>query len=214
VTGHPKTAIVFGKGRVAVKATQALIKESYEIRYVVPSSSHLAGDVSFGDWAADQGLAVLEPARLDDLPSEKVDLGISVYFDRIFRQRHIDRFRLLVNVHNSVLPSYRGVRPINWALKNGERSHGVSLHRITIGIDEGPVFGQEVFPIDPASDEVRDIYTRCLSAAEKLLERTLPTIWDLVPVAQEEALASYYSASDDEELGDRRYWSRADTRLK
>lgn len=211
MTVHPKTAIVFGKGRVAVKAAQVLIRESYEIRFVVPSSSQLAGDISFGDWASDQGLAVLEPSKLDELPSEQVDLGISVYFDRIFRQRHIDRFRLLLNVHNSVLPSYRGVRPINWALKNKERQHGVSLHEITPGIDEGPVLGQEVFPIDPVSDEVRDVYGRCLSAAENLLERTLPSIWGLVPVSQDETLASYYSASDDEGLGDRRYWTRADT---
>jgi methionyl-tRNA formyltransferase len=210
---YPKTAIVFGKGRVAVKATQLLIQESYEILYVVPSPSQLKGDVSFREWATSQGLAVRTPERLDDLPTQHVDLGISVYFDRIFRQRHIDQFQLLINVHNSVLPQYRGVRPINWALKNGERRHGVTLHEITAGIDEGPVFDQESFSIDPAIDEVRDIYPRCLSAAELLLERALPCIWDVVPVTQDEEGASYYSSSDDSALGDRRYWTKADMRF-
>ena len=214
MTEFAKTAIVFGKGRVAVRATQILIREGYEIRYVVLSTSQLAGDISFGEWAANHGLAVREPASLDELPGECVDLGISVYFDRIFRQRHIDRFGLLLNVHNSLLPTYRGVRPINWALKNGERRHGVSLHEITSGIDEGPVIGQEDFAINPVTDEVRDVYGRCISAAESLLERTLPDIWKLEPVAQDASKASSYTATDDISLGNRQYWSRADTRFE
>lgn len=205
---------MFGKGRVAVRAAELLLEERYEIRFVVPSSSELPGDAPFGDWAAEQGLDVRRPARLDDLPLADTDLGISTYFDRIFRERHIDRFDMLLNVHNSALPAYRGVRPINWALKNGETSHGVSLHLITPGIDEGPILDQEIFAMDPVRDEVRDVYERCLSAAETMLERSLPRIWELTPTPQRDDDASYHSSADDEGLGDRRYWTRGATRLE
>lgn len=204
---------MFGKGPVAIRATELLLAGSYEVLYVVPSAVELVGQQRLGDWAHDHGIAVRHPARLDDLDLEHADLGISAFFDRIFRQRHIDRFGMLVNVHNSPLPRYRGVRPINWALKNRETSHGVTLHLITPGIDEGPILDQEIYAIDPDVDEVRDVYGRALAAGVTLLERALPNIESLDPVSQVESDATYYSSADDERLGDRRFWTRADAAL-
>lgn len=208
-----RTAVVFGKGPVAVSAVELLQEQSYQVLFVVPSSAEVSGQLALGDWAASRDIEVRRPDKLDDLVFEKVDLGISAFFDRIFRQRHIDKFEMLVNLHNSLLPRYRGVRPINWALKNGETTHGVTLHRITPGIDEGPILAQESFPIDPDIDEVRDVYGRCLDAAQTLLARSLPAIWDLPAVAQNPDSATYHDSSDDDGLGDRRYWTRGDATL-
>lgn len=207
------TAVVFGKGPVAVRATQLLRAQSYDVKFVVPSSSELADQQHLGEWAQSEGIDVRRPDRLDDLDFDLVDFGISVFYDRIFRQRHIDRFGMLVNVHNGPLPRYRGVRPINWALKNNETTHGVTLHLITPGIDEGPILDQQIYPIDPVADEVRDVYARALSASVTLLERSLPRIWEIAPVPQDASLATYYSSADDGRLGDRRFWTRADASL-
>jgi len=205
--------VIFGKGPVAIEAAQLLIAEGYDLRFAVPSSTELPDQPSLGSWAVENGIDVRRPSRLDALDLDHADLGVSAFFDRIFRQRHIDAFEMLVNVHNSPLPRYRGVRPINWALKNGETVHGVTLHIITPGIDEGPVLDQELYPIDPEEDEVRDVYGRGLDAATRLLRRAIPSIWDLPHVDQVEADATYYSAADDDRLGDRRYWTRADASL-
>jgi methionyl-tRNA formyltransferase len=207
------TAVVFGKGPVAISAAKLLLAHSYELLFVVLSGTEVPGQPYFSDWARDNGIEARRPDRLDDLALERADFGISVFYDKIFRQRHIDRFGMLVNVHNGPLPRYRGVRPINWALKNRETSHGVTLHLITPGIDEGPVLDHETYPIDPDADEVRDVYARALSASVELLERSLPQVWDITPVPQDESLATYYSAADDERLGDRRFWTRADATL-
>lgn len=43
-----------------------------------------------------------------------------------------------VNVHASLLPRYRGAAPIERALMAGEDVTGVSIMRITEGLDEGP----------------------------------------------------------------------------
>jgi methionyl-tRNA formyltransferase len=213
VTPAARTAIVFGKTRVAVRATEVLVSEGYRIHFVIPSRQR-ANDTLFTDWAQSLDLRVQHIESLDDLLSTHADLGISAYFDRIFRQRHIDMFDKLLNVHNSLLPRYRGVRPVNWALKNGEAQHGVSLHVITAGIDEGAILDQEAFGIDPDVDEVRDVYTRCLDAAEVMLARALPRIWELPALPQDETNASYFSAEDDEKLGDRRYFTRDATGLE
>lgn len=54
-----------------------------------------------------------------------------------------ERFRSLklgaFNLHASLLPAYRGVHPISWAIVDGERETGVTLHRIDESIDTGPI---------------------------------------------------------------------------
>ena len=46
------------------------------------------------------------------------------------------------------------------------------------------------------------------------LDRIIPDIWKLEPVAQDASKASSYTATDDISLGNRQYWSRADTRFE
>ena len=45
-----------------------------------------------------------------------------------------------INIHYSLLPKYRGASPIQSALLNGEKITGISIMRMTAGLDEGPVF--------------------------------------------------------------------------
>lgn len=44
-----------------------------------------------------------------------------------------------LNVHSSLLPQYRGVHPVSWALIRGEKETGVTIHHVDNGIDTGPI---------------------------------------------------------------------------
>jgi methionyl-tRNA formyltransferase len=123
VTAATRTAVVFGKGRVAVKAAELLVDEGYDLKFIVPSVE-LASDTTFSDWAVSSAVELRRVDRLDDLGDFHADLGISAYYDQIFRQRHIDAFDMLLNVHNSLLPRYRGVRPVNWSRGLPAHHHG------------------------------------------------------------------------------------------
>jgi methionyl-tRNA formyltransferase len=204
------TAIVFGKGPVAIHAAERLLAQGADVRLLVPATTELSNQQKLGDWGRANGVAVADTSDLDAIDGLDADLGLSVFFDRLFRQRHIDRFGRLLNVHNSLLPRHRGVRPINWALKEGDSQHGVSLHEITPGVDDGPVLDQEAFPIDPSVDEVADVYERALEAAIRLLDRTLPEILALPATPQDETLVSSHHSRDDDQLGERRFWRRGD----
>ena len=48
-----------------------------------------------------------------------------------------------VNVHASLLPKYRGAAPIAWAIYHGETRTGVTIIRMTIGLDAGDMLAQE-----------------------------------------------------------------------
>lgn len=54
------------------------------------------------------------------------------------------------NIHWSSLPKNRGPNPIQWTLIKDEKDISVTLHKMTVGIDEGPIVYQEKIHI---SDE-------------------------------------------------------------
>lgn len=66
-------------------------------------------------------------------------MGIITGFNQIFRKDLISRFRILVNFHPSLLPSYRGPIPSNWIIRNREKFTGVTMHIVTEKIDEGKI---------------------------------------------------------------------------
>src|SRR5204862_5498551 len=99
-------------------------------------------------------------------------------------------------------PKYRGVSPINSALKNGERMHGVTIHEITPGIDDGPIVAQVLFSIYPEHDEVVDVYDRALEYGWTLFEQTMPNLDRIEAEPQDEAEATYYSLTDNELLAE------------
>jgi len=52
------------------------------------------------------------------------------------------------NIHPSLLPSYKGQTPWFWIIKNGEKTSGVSIHKLTDTYDSGDIAYQIEFPIN------------------------------------------------------------------
>ncbi len=75
----------------------------------------------------------------------------------------------VLNVHPSALPKYRGPSPVLWAIRNGDPSMGITVHRMTERIDAGPILAQ----VDdlPIPDEVtsEDIWNLTKAALPDLL---------------------------------------------
>jgi methionyl-tRNA formyltransferase len=80
-----------------------------------------------------------------------------------------------VNVHGALLPAYRGANPTEWALINGERETGVTLHLMDSGIDTGPIIAQGRVPIE-FEDTWIDVRRRIRVATESLLQEIVPAI--------------------------------------
>jgi methionyl-tRNA formyltransferase len=56
-----------------------------------------------------------------------------------------------INLHASLLPKYRGAAPVAWAIYHGEKKTGVTIIRMTTGLDAGDMLAQEA--IDMLPDE-------------------------------------------------------------
>lgn len=199
-----------GKGSLAIRVAEWFIEsDRYELAQVVPTVPEPAWADSLIQWAKRNGIRYVASGRYDDLESVRnddwrTDLVFSVFYDRIFRPWFIAKCGQILNVHNGPLPRYRGVSPINWALKNGEPEHGVTIHEVTPGIDDGPIVAQLKYSIYPAFDEVVDVYNRALEYGWALFRQTMPLLERIEPRPQDEAAASYYSVEDNLKLGERR----------
>mgnify|MGYP001203140080 CR=1 FL=1 len=159
-----KNVVVLGKGALAVKACDWLQKSpDYKLLAVVADMPEPTWTDSISEWAIKNEVALVTTGKYKDLSEAlNIDLAISIFYGKIIKQDFIDRCGDVINLHNSPLPKYRGVRPINWALKNNEETHGVTVHRVTKGIDDGPILGQIVYPIYPEIEEVEDVYNKAL----------------------------------------------------
>ena len=55
--------------------------------------------------------------------------------------------QMCLNVHPSVLPSYRGPTPLFWQFREGEHETGVTLHMVEEDLDAGDIVAQSVIPL-------------------------------------------------------------------
>jgi len=85
---------------------------------------------------------------LTQISQFKPDIILSILGNQIFKKNliSIPRFGVL-NLHTSLLPSYRGLLPTFWVLLNDEEYTGVTVHLIDEGIDTGDIICQKKIKI-------------------------------------------------------------------
>jgi len=98
-----------------------------------------------------------------------------------------------LNLHGSLLPKYRGRCPVNWALVNGEKETGVTLHAMTVKPDNGDIIGQDRIEIS-SDDTALTLHHKLTDSASQLLDKTLPLILKGTEqrIPQDHSLATYF----------------------
>jgi methionyl-tRNA formyltransferase len=89
-------------------------------------------------------LALEQPERVNDpqtvelIAAARPDAVVVCAFGALIKEPLLSAYELL-NVHPSLLPRWRGAAPIERAIIAGDRETGVSILRLTAGLDSGPV---------------------------------------------------------------------------
>jgi len=82
------------------------------------------------------------------LPDLSGTIGLCASFDHLIPQDVITQFAgNLYNLHPSLLPQYRNVSPVQYAIALGDKETGITLFRISPGIDDGEIIAQASEPI-------------------------------------------------------------------
>ena len=79
-----------------------------------------------------------------------VDLVIMAGWMRLVTQELIDAFPdKIINIHPSLLPSFKGVRAVEQALAAGVKITGCTVHLLRLEMDSGPIIMQAAVPVLP-----------------------------------------------------------------
>ena len=148
--------------------------------------------------ATSLGLTVYQPERWKTAETRelweslRIDLAIVVAYGHLLPEWMLDSCALGVwNLHFSLLPRWRGAAPVNHAILAGDTETGVSLMRLTPGLDEGPVLAQSHRPIS-LEDTSETILASLAEDAASLLSEHLPQLLsgDTKPCDQDSANAT------------------------
>lgn len=108
--------------------------------------------------------------------SLEIDLAVVVAYGHLLPRWMLESCANGVwNLHFSLLPRWRGAAPVNHALLAGDEETGVSLMRLTEGLDEGPVLAQSRRPIGQG-DTAESLLAALSADAAELLMDQLPLL--------------------------------------
>jgi methionyl-tRNA formyltransferase len=99
---------------------------------------------------AAQPESINTPEGLEQLRAMKPDLLVVAAYGQILSKDVLAiPTRGTINVHASLLPKYRGAAPVAYAILNGEKQTGVTIIKVTPGLDSGDMILQEAIDILP-----------------------------------------------------------------
>ena len=87
---------------------------------------------------------------VETLQEYDVEWVIMAGWMRIVTKVLIDAFpNQVINIHPSLLPSFRGIKAIEQALEAGVKITGCTVHLVDVEVDNGPILMQAAVPILP-----------------------------------------------------------------
>lgn len=149
--------------------------------------------------ALELGIPIMQPEKLrapeamEQLHAWAPDLIVVAAFGQILKKDILDLPRYgCINVHASLLPRWRGAAPINAAILAGDEETGVTIMRMDVGLDTGPMLTKKSIRLTP-TDTAGSVFQALSQLGADLLIETLPR-WiagELQPQVQDDALATY-----------------------
>ncbi len=203
--------VFFGTPEFAVPSLKALIEASFDIVGVVSTPDEPTGrngrltPPPIKVFAQENGLRILQPATLKDLPAQagdiffdefrklNPDICIIVAYGKIIPKRYLDVPKYgFVNIHPSLLPKYRGPSPIQSAILNGDTETGITLIKIDEEMDHGSIIASAKYQI--TNDKYyEDLEIEMAEIGAKLLIENLAKYLngEIAPKKQEHERATY-----------------------
>jgi methionyl-tRNA formyltransferase len=143
-------------------------------------------------------LQLAQPESVNDAATRELIAGVApdavivCAFGALVKEPLLSDYELL-NVHPSLLPRWRGAAPIERAIMAGDTRTGVSIMRLTAGLDSGPVCLTASEPIDQ-HDTYGSLARRLEQVGGELLLTALDTLQLGKPLPfaeQDERLVTY-----------------------
>jgi methionyl-tRNA formyltransferase len=166
--------IFMGTPQFSVPVLENLVKSSYQISCVYtqsPKKSNRGQKLNpspIQNSAENLKLVIRNPNNLNTDEELKFfkevnpDIVVVVAYGQLISKKFLDvPTKGFINIHSSLLPKWRGAAPIQRAIMNLDKQTGVSIMKITEGLDSGPVMKK--IPIDISPSDTSLIISEKLS---------------------------------------------------
>ncbi len=116
-------------------------------------------------------------ARMDAaLRAAGIELVCLAGFMRLLSDGFVTGWRgKMINIHPSLLPSFKGMHTHAQALAAGVEQHGCTVHYVTPALDDGPIIAQAAVPV-LAGDTEETLAARVLEAEHRLYPEALKLV--------------------------------------
>ena len=149
------------------------------------------------------GIPIFKPTKLDVLFKQEIahldfDFLVVSAYGKILPEWMLDAPNIApINIHFSLLPKYRGASPIQASILNSDNKTGISIMRMSRGMDEGPIYCSYEIEILESDNRV-DLENKLVSLCIKNLQNDLRNILNskLILIEQNNNDASYCSKID------------------
>jgi methionyl-tRNA formyltransferase len=197
--------VFMGSPDFAVPSLEALIEARFPIELVVTQPDRKAGrgrklqPTAVKEAAVAHHLPVIEFGKGQRAEVTERVLAVKPAAIVVAAFGHILKEPLLstppfgcINVHASLLPRWRGVSPVQYAILHGDSWSGVSIMQMDAGVDTGPLLAQRSVAIAP-EDNAGDLLDRLAGQGADLLIHTLRGLQNgrVVPLQQGDEGAVY-----------------------
>jgi phosphoribosylglycinamide formyltransferase-1 len=132
------------------------------------------------------------------LEQAKIQLICLAGFMRILSDGFVEKWKgRLINIHPSLLPSFKGIRVHERAIESGVRISGCTVHYVTPEMDSGPPIAQAAVPVH-YGDTADTLAERVLAAEHRLYPAALKLVAEgRVQLEAGSAVFADYSSSGD-----------------
>jgi methionyl-tRNA formyltransferase len=218
---RPGVRLAFlGTPAFAVPSLRRLVEAGHDVGLVVTQPDRPAGRGRAPTAppvkveAARLGRPLFQPERLsapegiERLVASGAELGVVAAYGEVLSRDLLAALpRGFVNVHPSLLPRLRGATPIPTAILLGLEQSGVTVMRVSPGVDAGPILAQVGEPIRD-DDTGETLARRLAELGGELLVETLPRWLDgRIAARPQDGRCATYSEQLRREDG-RADWSR------
>ncbi|NET00132.1 MAG: phosphoribosylglycinamide formyltransferase [Sphaerospermopsis sp. SIO1G2] len=118
----------------------------------------------------------LDRQIIQTLHQHDVEYVIMAGWMRLVTQELIDAFPdKIVNIHPSLLPSFKGVKAVEQALTAGVKITGCTVHFVCLAMDSGPILMQAAVPILP-NDTVETLHARIQVQEHRILPLAIASL--------------------------------------
>ena len=172
----------------SVGTLEALIEAGHEVALVVTQPDKPKGRGGKMQYTPVKEVAVAhnipvyqpkrirEPECIEELRKYNADIMVVIAFGQILPKEILEMTPYgCVNVHASLLPSYRGAAPIQWAVINGEKVSGVTTMQMNEGLDTGDMLLKVEIPLDE-KETGGSLHDKLAEAGARLCVETLDAL--------------------------------------